>query len=297
MWVVLAICSALLLGIYDVFKKRSLRDNAVIPVLFLSIVISTFMFVPIVVLSVVSEDFKDSGLYVPKADLEAHLYIFVKAVIVLGSWICAYFGMKNIPITIFSPIRATQPIWTLIGAVVFFAEVLSGWQVAGVALTIVSFYFFSIAGLKEGVSWKSNRWVWLVILATLLGAVSGLYDKFLMKQFDRMTVQVYSSVYQTILMAAVLFFLWYPNRSKTTPFQWRWSIVGISVFLILADFVYFKALSMDDALISVVSTIRRSGAVVPFAYGALFLHEKNLKVKTVLLCGVLTGVFLLYVGS
>jgi len=297
MWVVLAICSALLLGIYDVFKKRSLRDNAVIPVLFLSIVISTFMFVPIVVLSVVSEDFKDSGLYVPKADLEAHLYIFVKAVIVLGSWICAYFGMKNIPITIFSPIRATQPIWTLIGAVVFFAEVLSVWQVAGVALTIVSFYFFSIAGLKEGVSWKSNRWVWLVILATLLGAVSGLYDKHLMRLFDRMTVQVYSSVYQTILMAAVLFFLWYPNRSKTTPFQWRWSIVGISVFLILADFVYFKALSMDDALISVVSTIRRSGAVVPFAYGALFLHEKNLKVKTVLLCGVLTGVFLLYVGS
>lgn len=297
MWVVLAICSALLLGIYDVFKKRSLRDNAVIPVLFLSIVISTFMFVPIVVLSVVSEDFKDSVLYVPKADLEAHLYIFVKAVIVLGSWICAYFGMKNIPITIFSPIRATQPIWTLIGAVVIYAEVLSGWQVAGVALTIVSFYFFSIAGLKEGVSWKSNRWVWLVILATLLGAVSGLYDKFLMKQFDRMTVQVYSSVYQTILMAAVLFFLWYPNRSNTTPFQWRWSIVGISVFLVLADFVYFKALSMDDALISVVSTIRRSGAVVPFAYGALFLHEKNLKVKTVLLCGVLTGVFLLYVGS
>lgn len=297
MWVVLAICSALLLGIYDVFKKRSLRDNAVIPVLFLSIVISTFMFVPIVVLSVVSEDFKDSVLYVPKADLEAHLYIFVKAAIVLGSWICAYFGMKNIPITIFSPIRATQPIWTLIGAVVIYAEVLSGWQVAGIALTIVSFYFFSIAGLKEGVSWKSNRWVWLVILATLLGAVSGLYDKFLMKQFDRMTVQVYSSVYQTILMAAVLFFLWYPNRSNTTPFQWRWSIVGISVFLVLADFVYFKALSMDDALISVVSTIRRSGAVVPFAYGALFLHEKNLKVKTVLLCGVLTGVFLLYVGS
>lgn len=297
MWVVLAICSALLLGIYDVFKKRSLRDNAVIPVLFLSIVISTFMFVPIVVLSVVSEDFKYSVLYVPKADLEAHLYIFVKAVIVLGSWICAYFGMKNIPITIFSPIRATQPIWTLIGAVVIYAEVLSGWQVAGIALTIVSFYFFSIAGLKEGVSWKSNRWVWLVILATLLGAVSGLYDKFLMKQFDRMTVQVYSSVYQTILMAAVLFFLWYPNRSNTTPFQWRWSIVGISVFLVLADFVYFKALSMDDALISVVSTIRRSGAVVPFAYGALFLHEKNLKVKTVLLCGVLTGVFLLYVGS
>lgn len=297
MWVVLAICSALLLGIYDVFKKRSLRDNAVIPVLFLSIVISTFMFVPIVVLSVFSEDFKDSVLYVPKADLEAHLYIFVKAVIVLGSWICAYFGMKNIPITIFSPIRATQPIWTLIGAVVIYAEVLSGWQVAGIVLTIVSFYFFSIAGLKEGVSWKSNRWAWLVILATLLGAVSGLYDKFLMKQFDRMTVQVYSSVYQTILMAAVLFFLWYPNRSNTTPFQWRWSIVGISVFLVLADFVYFKALSMDDALISVVSTIRRSGAVVPFAYGALFLHEKNLKVKTVLLCGVLTGVFLLYVGS
>lgn len=297
MWVVLAICSALFLGIYDVFKKRSLKENAVIPVLFFSIFISTAFFVPLIVMSGFWDGFESSVLYVPKGDVEAHVHIFFKAVIVLGSWICAYFGMKNIPITIFSPIRATQPIWTVVGAAVIFSEILSGWQLAGVVLTIVSFYLFSIAGLKEGVSWRSNRWVWLVILATILGAMSGLYDKHLMKQFDRMTVQVYSSVYQTFLMAAVLFFLWYPNRTKNTPFQWRWSILGISVFLILADFVYFKALAMDDALISVISTIRRSGAVVPFAYGALFLHEKNLKVKTVLLCGVLTGVFLLYVGS
>lgn len=297
MWVVLAICSALFLGIYDVFKKRSLKENAVIPVLFFSIFISTAFFVPLIVMSGFWDGFESSVLYVPKGDVEAHVHIFFKAVIVLGSWICAYFGMKNIPITIFSPIRATQPIWTVVGAAVIFSEILSGWQLAGVVLTIVSFYLFSIAGLKEGVSWRSNRWVWLVILATILGAMSGLYDKHLMKQFDRMTVQVYSSVYQTFLMAAVLFFLWCPNRTKNTPFQWRWSILGISVFLILADFVYFKALAMDDALISVISTIRRSGAVVPFAYGALFLHEKNLKVKTVLLCGVLTGVFLLYVGS
>lgn len=33
MWLLLAFCSAALLGFYDVFKKKSLANNAVLPVL------------------------------------------------------------------------------------------------------------------------------------------------------------------------------------------------------------------------------------------------------------------------
>jgi transporter family protein len=36
MWLLLAFLSATLLGFYDVFKKKSLKDNAVLPVLFLN---------------------------------------------------------------------------------------------------------------------------------------------------------------------------------------------------------------------------------------------------------------------
>jgi len=297
MWIVLALISAVFLGVYDIFKKVSLKGNAVIPVLASSIFISAVCFVPVIAFSYIDPQKAQSFyIYVPEVDWETHLFILLKAVIVLGSWISAYFGMKHIPITLFSPIRATQPMWTVVGAFFIFAERLSPIQFVGVIVTIFSFYLFSLVGLKEGISWKNNRWIWLIILATLLGAASGLYDKHLMQQYDRMAVQVYSTMYQAVIMLIITLFLWFPTRAKTTPFQWRWAIAGISVFLILADFVYFWALSTDGALISVVSTIRRSGTVVPFLYGVVFLHEKNLKTKAVLLGGVLLGVLLLYVG-
>lgn len=298
MWVLLALLSAVLLGIYDVFKKVSLKENAVIPVLASSIFITAILFVIPVVLSKLSPStLEGSYLFVPEIDWQAHLFIFAKAALVLGSWIAAYFGMKNIPITIFSPIRATQPMWTVIGAFFIFSETLTPLQAVGVAVTIISFYLFSLAGLKEGISWKRNHWVWLIILATLLGSASGLYDKHLMHTFNRVAVQVYSTIYQAIIMLVILLTLWYPNRKKTTPFEWRWSIVGISLFLMVADYVYYWALSSEDSLISIVSTIRRSGAVVPFLYGALFLKEKNRKLKGILLCGILCGVILLTIGA
>lgn len=297
MWVLLALLSALLLGIYDVFKKISLKGNAVIPVLTSSVIISAIIFLIPVILSKISpETMAKAHFYVPSIDWNTHLFIFIKAVLVLGSWTCAYFGMKNIPITIYSPIRATQPVWTVVGALIIFSESLTPLQFLGIAITITSFYLFSLAGHKEGVSWKRNHWIWLIILATLLGAASGLYDKHLLHQYDRIAVQVYSSIYQAFVMGIVFFLVWYPHR-KTSPFTWRWSIIGISLFLMLADYVYYWALSDHNALISIVSTIRRSGAVVPFLYGAILLKEKNLKVKGVLLCGILIGVALLTFGA
>ena len=298
MWVFLALLSALLLGIYDVFKKVSLKDNAVIPVLAFPIFISSVLFVfPIILSKISPELMENSYFYVPSLSWKEHMYILIKAFVVLGSWMCGYFGMKHIPITVFSPIRATQPMWTVIGAFFIFSESLTPLQTAGVVLTIVSFYLFSLAGLKEGISWKHNRWVWLIILATLLGSASGLYDKHLMQSFNRVAVQVYSTLYQSVIMLFVFLLMWYPNRKRTTPFEWRWSIAGIALFLMMADYVYYWALSDKESLISIVSTIRRSGAVVPFLYGALFLREKNRRLKGILLCGILCGVILLTVGA
>ena len=296
MWVLLALCSAFFLGIYDVFKKRSLNGNAVLPVLFLSVFISSLIFVPALLLSEFCPNAAVAGgFYVPDVDAHTHLFIFLKAILVLSSWACGFFALKHLPVTIFAPIRATQPVWTIVGALLIFGEQLAWLQVVGISITLVSFFLFSTAGHREGIYWKSNVWVWLIIAATLLGACSGLYDKHLLRNYDRMAVQVYSTLYQAVFMFAVLMLLWWPTHKKTTPFQWRWSIVGISVFLVIADFVYYKALSQPDSLISVVSTIRRSGAVISFLYGAFFLREKNLRTKGVYLVGVLLGVALLVI--
>jgi transporter family protein len=298
MWLILAFVSALLLGTYDVFKKVSLQKNAVIPVIFISILFSSVTLLPFLFISeFIPHLLEGSVFFVPRVDFQTHLLFVVKAVIVLTSWLFAYFAMKHLPISIASPIKATQPMWTVLGAVLIFNENLNFYQAAGIGVTLISFFMFSVIGKKEGISFRTNKWFWFIVMATLTGAVSGLYDKYLLQRFDHMSVQVYYTFYQAIIMGVVTLFLWAPTRNKTTPFQFRWSIAFISFFLVSADFVYFYALTLPDSLISVVSTIRRAGVVVPFLYGAMIMHDKNIRLKVIDLIGVLVGMLLLYLGS
>lgn len=300
MWLVLAFASALLLGFYDVFKKMSLDGNAVIPVLLLNTVFCSVIFLPIVILSQACPAMMEATpLYIPAPAATDHLFIILKSVVVLSSWVCAYFGLKHLPITIASPINATRPVLVLMGAIFVFGERLNGWQWAGVLLSIAAFGMLSIEGKKEGISFRHDRWVWLVVAGTVLGAVSGLYDKYLMQyqRMDKMTVQSWYNFYQAVLMAIVFAVVWWPHRNHTTPFRWRWSIPLISLFLSAADFCYFYALSHPDALISVVSLIRRSGVVVGFVSGWLFFKEKNILAKSVDLLCVIVAMALLWIGS
>ena len=164
-------------------------------------------------------------------------------------------------------------------------------------LAALSFFMLSRSGKKEGIDFKRNKWILFIVLAAVTGAVSGLYDKYLMKQLPPMVVQSWYNIYQVFIMCPIILLLWYPKRKESTPFRWDWTIIGISVFLCAADFVYFYALSYEDSMISIVSMVRRGSVVVSFLFGALFFREKNLKSKAADLILVLIGMFFLYLGS
>jgi transporter family protein len=299
MWLFLAFLSAALLGFYDVFKKKSLKDNAVLPVLFLNTLFSSLIFLPFILLSTGDAPVLPDGsiFHVPVAGWEAHKYILLKSFIVLSSWILGYFGMKNLPITIVGPINATRPVMVLVGAMVIFGERLNVYQWIGVLLAVFSFFLLSRSGKKEGIDFKSNKWIFFVVMSAVMGAVSGLYDKYLMKQLNPMLVQSWYNIYQVFIMGTVIALLWWPKRKTTTPFRWDWTIILISIFLAAADFVYFYALSFSDSMISIVSMVRRSSVVVSFIFGAMLFREKNLKSKAVDLVLVLLGMLFLYIGT
>lgn len=297
MWALLAFVSAALLGCYDFFKKISLRDNSVVGVLFLNTLFSAIIFLPFILLSRAGI-ITTGPLYVPQAGIETHLLLLLKAVIVLSSWLCGYIGIKHLPITIVSPIQSTRPVLVLLGALLLFGEQLNGYQWVGVLLAILSVFLLSRSGKREGISFTRNRWVVFVALAALFGAVSALYDKFLMRSLQPVLVQSWFNLYQCLLMALLLGVLnALSPAQRAKKLSWRWSIPMISIFLGAADFCYFTALAQEGALIAVVSMIRRGSVVVAFLFGALLLHEKNLKHKAVDLALILIGLFFLYLGS
>lgn len=303
MWLLLAFLSAALLGFYDTFKKKSLAGNAVVPVLFLNTLFCSLIFLPFIMLSAGTDLLDGSVFHVGSGGWEMHKFILLKSVIVLSSWLFGYIGMKHLPLTIVGPINATRPVMVLVGALLVFGERLNVWQWAGVLVAVISFFMLSRSGKKEGISFGHNKWIACIVAAAVLGAISGLYDKYLMAcpqdggvGLDRMAVQSWYNIYQTGLMAIMLLVFWWPRRHEQ-PLRWQWSILCISVFLSMADFVYFYALSMPDAMISIVSMVRRGSVLVSFLFGALLFHEHNLKAKTIDLSLVLLSMILLFIGS
>jgi len=298
MWALFAVASALFLGTYDVFKKLALNKNAVLPVLFFStFTYASILLLPTLISAFSPETLRNTLFFVPIVPLVQHGYFFLKAIIVTTSWIFAFFALKHLPLTIVSPIRATGPIWVIIGAIIIFSEHLSMLQWIGTAITLIFFYFLSLAGKSEGFHFTTNKWILFLIAGTLLGSISGLYDKFLIQHFDRMAMQAWSTIYQIALLGPIVMLLWYPKRKENTPFQWRWSIPMIGIFLVVADFLYFYAIGYEDSLISVISALRRGGVIISFTLGAIIFKEQNVRKKAWLLIGIVTGVILLVLGS
>lgn len=291
MWIVLAVCSALCLGFYDIFKKASVKDNDVLTVLMLNTFFGSVLLSPVIIGNIANGTWGFDGAPVN------HLLILIKSFIVLSSWILGYFSIKHLPITINGPISATRPVLVLLGAVVIFGERLNMLQYAGILLGFCSLFFISKIGKKEGFSLKHSRWLWLCFASTVMGAISALYDKFLIHNLNPLEVQAWYSLYQFFIMTTVITIIRRFSREKRTPFTWRWTIPCIALFLTIADIAYFYSLSLDGAMISVVSMIRRGSVLVSFLYGITILGEKNVRMKTIDLSLLFIGLILLILGS
>lgn len=298
MWLILAFLSALLLGFYDVAKKQALRDNSVPAVLLLNTFFSSLIFLPSIVSTLSGGGWFDVTAYrIPLGTLHDHILVALKAVIVLSSWAFGYYGIKHLPITIVGPINATRPVMVLIGALLIFGERLNALQWIGVGLAILSLFMLSRAGRREGIDFSHNVWIVCVAAAALLGAASGLYDRYLMQRLEPIFVQGWYNLYQTIIMIVVMTLMHLLDSRSAARFHWSWAIPMISILLTAADMAYFVALSDTDAMISVVSMIRRGSVVVSFACGALLFRERNLKAKALDLALIIIGMVFLYFGS
>ena len=211
MWISLAFIAAVLYGFYDSFKKLSLRENAVVPVLFINTLFCSLLLIPFLVLSKTGTFAPGSAFYMAGGGWEVQKYIILKSFIVLSSWASGYYVIKNLPLSIVGPVNATRPVLVLLGGMLLFGERLNAYQWTGVFFAALSFYLLGRGGKKEGIDFKSNKWVYLLVLAAVLGATAGLYDRYLMAPvenggvgLDRMTVLVWFNIYQCAIMLVVL---------------------------------------------------------------------------------------------
>jgi transporter family protein len=296
-WIFATLISAFFLGCYELFTKQAVRDNAVLPVLFFSNVCSTAVWLLLMGAHALHPAALPACLVVAPLTPGQHLLLALKSALVAASWTCTYFAVKYLPVSISSPIRATGPLWTLLGALVILAERPTWLQTLGIATALASFVGLSFAGQREGINFRRDKWIGWLVAGTVLNGSSALYDKYLLGQagFSAATVQAWFSIYLALLFLPLAIGWkrrWWPRHE----FHWRWSIPLLSGALLVADFIYFNALRDPHALISVVASLRRSSMLVAFAGGLLFFGEKYGWQKLPAVLGVLAGIVLTMLG-
>jgi len=296
-WILASLLSAFFLGCYDLSTKAAVRDNAVLPVLFFANLCSATLWLGAMAAEAWRPGTLPAVFVVAPLSGAQHAQLLLKSAIVAAAWTLSYFAVKQLPVSLAAPIRATGPVWTLLGALLMLGERPSWLQALGVAVTLGSFFGLSAAGAREGVHFHRNRWVWLLVGGTLINAVSALYDKFLLGRqgFSAATVQAWFSIYLALLFLPLAIGWkrrWWPRQE----FHWRWSIGAMSLGLLVADFVYFGALRDPDALVSLVSSFRRGSTLVAFAGGVLLFGESNWRQKLPAVVGIVIGIVLTVLG-
>lgn len=284
MWLWMSVCSAVLLGIYDVVKKQSLKRNGVLYVLLGATALSALFLCP----------FLEAGT--PKY----HLALIFKAVLVTTSWVSGLLGMKYLPLTTVSTIKASRPVFVVAFSIILFGEKLNVWQWAGVVMVIAALYLLSVSSKKEGIHFTSNKGVACMAVSVLAGAASALYDKHILGNMDMepLFVQSWANVYITaLLVICVLVKALIDGPEKRERFSWDWRLLVIAVFITASDMLYFFSLKDEGAMLSIISMLRRCSVVITFVLGAILFKEKRIKDKAIDLGVLLAGLTLLLFGS
>lgn len=282
MWLWMSVCSAVLLGVYDVVKKQSLKRNGVLYVLLGATALTALFLCP----------FLETGT--PKD----HLALLFKAVLVTTSWVSGLLGMKYLPLTTVSTIKASRPVFVVAFSIILFGEKLNLMQWAGVVLVIAALYLLSVSSRKEGIKFTSNKGVACMAVSVLAGAASALYDKHILGYMEPLFVQSWANVYITVILAVcVLVKALKDGPANREKFCWDWRLLAIAVLITASDMLYFFSLKDEGAMLSIISMLRRCSVVITFALGAILFKEKRIKDKALDLAVLMAGLVLLLFGS
>ncbi len=285
MWILL---SAVFLALYDIAKKSSVRDNAVLPVLLCSTCFGCTAFLSGLALT---GELSPSLAAVTR---ETAALAAAKSVIVAASWVFTFTALRTLPVTIATPIRASAPAIVFVAAFFVYGERPTPVQLVGMAAVFAGYFAFSWAGRGEGIDFLRDKAVWCAFAGMICSAMSSMWDKYVF-QCRGADVEAVQLVFQLGLVCvyALLFAGRTALRLHGDRFEWRWSIPLVGVLLAAADWLYFKGLAIPDVPISVASLMRRFSVVLTFVFGARFFHETNLRRKAMALALLLAGIALL----
>lgn len=276
MYIFIILVSALLFSLYDIFKKVSLRKSNIYEILFFYC-LAGFLF---------------SLIYINKVfdiDIGSIFIILLKSIIIVFDWILVIKALEKLDIGIVSPLSLISVIIVLIASSIIFDEPFY-------LTNIISFIFIGggvilLSFLERKQSKEKNKlYIIFLLIAALLTSIGIMIDKYLLtyRNISNKTILVWFMFFNTILYLII-----YKIKNKKIELykvkENFWMVLaGISITL--SEALYYYAIGLENSNLSLISILRKSSVIFSTILASIFLKEKNLLKKIVILFVMLIGV-------
>lgn len=272
-YIVLTVFSAIFLGLYDLFKKISIeKGKNIYEILFIFSVVSFVL----------------SFIFINKAfniNFSHIIFVFIKTLVISLSWFLTAKAFSNLDVGIVVPFSLLGTITTTILAWMFFKESIGIVQIGGISIILLGLILLS--KLCEKNEKNNYKYLFLLALAAFLSSVSAIIDKYLLNSIDKGVILFWFFMFLSLIYLIVSFI-----KNKKIDFKSLTSnlwIAGISVSIFISDLLYYQAISYENVSISVVSIVRKLSVFIGVVLGCVFLKEKYLIKKILILFFMFLG--------
>lgn len=286
--------AGIFLGVWDILKKVALKDEEVISVLTAYSILSFVL---------VCYEMRNAVLI----SGGTIFLLAVKSLIIYVGWNLMFLAIQKLPISVITPFNTVTPLFSIILGIIVLGEMLRPMQWVGIAIMFVAYYFISKVGKFEVTHIFRNKYFYYMVIGSICNAITSLIDKIAIGQVtDALTARgMAASLTSSIVQVWFLFFMMlfylatYLGRKyvkkEALKLKWSWSILGMSVCIILADRIYFAGLNMPNTPISIAMPLRSVSIVVSVLIGGLIFKEPNLKKKLLYTAILILGIAMLFV--
>lgn len=279
--VMMLIGSGILFGIWDICKKKALKDNNVLAVLAVYASISFAM---------LAFNYKEA---IP---IQGDIFgvIVLKTAIVYTAWLLMFTALKNLPISIVTPFNTLTPLCSIFLGIAVLGETLDGMQWIAIGIMFVSYYYISKVGKFEVKYIFKNKYFYFMLAGAFLNSISALIDKIVLVDINSVMLQFWFMLLMSIFYI-ISFVVYKYVMKQEVKFRFDSAIILMSILIVVADRIYFNALNIPSTPISLAMPLKSTSIVVSVIVGGLIFKEGNLKKKLMCTGLLLLGILILFI--
>lgn len=274
-WVYFTILHAVFLAFFEASKKKASEKNSIYEVLaFFSLI--GFIITAIITRDALAIDYR----YMPM--------IFLKSSVVTVAWILGLTALKQMEISLYSMVRISSIIITVILSSIFLGEVITVTSLIGMLIVITGLILVNKTTTKEESKNSSLKVIFILLLSCLFNSISAIIDKKVLAYVNSGQLQFWF-----LLFLAVYFWLVLIIRRQKIDFsnlKKNYWIVLAAISIVTADRLLFKANQITDSQVIIMTMLKQLSVIISVILGKILFDEKNIIKKLLysilIICGI-----------